>query len=329
VIDRFKRKLFKRIAATGLLAAFSLTASAAEPYKPQVLRIGYQKYGTLVLLKARGDLEKRLAPLGVKVEWTEFTGGVRLLEGLNLGAIDFGTTGDAPPVFAQAAGAPLLYVGYEPPTPGGIAFVVKKDAPFQSVKDLKGKRVSVNKGGNVHYLLLRALEANQLKPSDVEVVYLPAADARPAFERGAIDAWVVWDPFLAHAEHTANARVIQDGTGLSNNYQFYFASRALAQQRQEVVDAVLDEIRRVDAYAKANIATVAEQLAPEVGMDRAIIETALKRMGYGVQPLTPEVLASQQRVADTFFQAGLIPKPVKVSEAVWSRRPDSARSASR
>jgi sulfonate transport system substrate-binding protein len=202
--------------------------------------------------------------------------------------------------------------------------VVKKDAPFQNVKDLKGKRVSVNKGGNVHYLLLRALEANGLKTSDVEIVYLPAADARPAFERGAIDAWVVWDPFLAHAEHTANARVIQDGKGLSANYQFYFASKTLAQQRPEVVEAVLDEIRKVDAYAKDNVAKVAEQLAPEVGMDRAVLETALKRMGYGVQPLTPEIVASQQRVADTFYAAGLIPKAIAVQETVWSRHAPAA-----
>jgi sulfonate transport system substrate-binding protein len=210
-------------------------------------------------------------------------------------------------------------VGYEPPSPGGIAFVVRKDSSIQNVKDLKGKRVSVNKGGNVHYLLLRALEANGLKTSDVEVAYLPAADARPAFERGAIDAWVVWDPFLAHAEHTANARVIQDGAGLSPNYQFYFASRSLAQQRPEVVDAVLDEIRKVDVFTQANISKAAEQLAPELGMDKVIVETALKRMGYGVRPLTPEVIASQQRVADTFHKAGLIPKTVQVQDAVWVR----------
>lgn len=312
-------RLFSRFLLALLALALSATAWAADPYKPGVLRVGYQKYGTLVLLKSRGDLERRLAPLNVKVEWTEFTGGVRLLEALNLGSIDFGTTGDAPPVFAQAAGAPLLYVGYEPPTPRGIAFLVKKDAPFQKVTDLKGKRVSVNKGGNVHYLLLRALEANGLRPSDVEIVYLPAADARPAFERGAIDAWVVWDPFLAHAEHTANARVIQDGTGLSDNFQFYFASKALAGQRPEVVDAVLDEIRKVDAIAQADPGKVAEQLAPEIGMDRAIVETALRRMGYGVKPLTPEVVASQQRVADTFFKAGLIPRAIQVRDAVWQR----------
>ena len=99
------------------LAAAGLAISALGVGLPalaanRTLRIGYQKYGTLVLLKERGTLEKRLAPAGYEVSWTEFPAGPQLLEALNVGAIDFGTTGEAPPIFAQAAGAPLVYVGY-------------------------------------------------------------------------------------------------------------------------------------------------------------------------------------------------------------------------
>ena len=100
-----------------LLAAVLLAAPAfAQPSKAsETLRIGYQKYGTLTLLKARGDLDKRLAAQGIAVQWTEFPAGPQLLEGLNVGAIDFGTVGEAPPIFAQAAGAPIVYVAHEPP----------------------------------------------------------------------------------------------------------------------------------------------------------------------------------------------------------------------
>src|SRR5205823_12105586 len=121
------------------------------------IRIGFQKYGTLVLLKTRGLLEERLKPLGWSVQWTEFPAGPQLLEALNVGAIDFGTTGEAPPIFAQAAGAPLVYVGYEPPAPKGEAIIVPKDSPIQSVADLKGHKVALNKGLNVHYVLVLAI----------------------------------------------------------------------------------------------------------------------------------------------------------------------------
>ena len=180
------------LALAGLGAA-ALTSSGrlARAAGEARLRIGYQKYGTLVLLKERGTLEKRLAATGYDVTWTEFPAGPQLLEALNVGAIDFGTTGEAPPIFAQAAGAPLAYVGYEPPAPAGEAVIVPSDSPIKEVAELKGRKVALNKGSNVHYLLVRALEAFSLALTDVEPVYLPPADARAAFERGAVDARVI------------------------------------------------------------------------------------------------------------------------------------------
>jgi sulfonate transport system substrate-binding protein len=105
------------------------------------LRIGYQKAAsTLVLLKAHGTLEKKLAPLHVDVKWLEFAAGPQLLEGLNLGSIDFGYVGEVPPVFALAAGAPLVYTAYELPSPEAEGILVPKDSPIQTIADLRGKR---------------------------------------------------------------------------------------------------------------------------------------------------------------------------------------------
>src|SRR5271170_1332478 len=145
------------------LLIVSLTLTALAPFvraqnTDNVLRIGYQKYGTLVLLKARGSLEKRLAPLHVEVKWTEFPAGPQLLEGLNVGAIDFGTVGEAPPIFAQAAGADLVYIGNEPPASAAEAILVPKDSPIKTVAELKGKKIALNKGSNVHFLLVKLLE---------------------------------------------------------------------------------------------------------------------------------------------------------------------------
>ena len=157
----------------GLVALFAAAVSfgaIVQAQAAETLRIGYQKYGTLVLLKAKGTLEKRLADQGVQVQWTEFPGGPQLLEGLNVGSIDFGVTGETPPVFAQAAGADLLYVAYEPPAPTSEAILVPKDSPIKSVAELKGKKVVLNKGSNVHYLLVRALEDAGLNYTDVRVI---------------------------------------------------------------------------------------------------------------------------------------------------------------
>jgi sulfonate transport system substrate-binding protein len=302
-----------------VLAAGSGSAAANE-----VLRIGYQKYGTLVLLKARGTLEQRLAGLGIDVRWTEFPAGPQLLEGLNVGSIDFGTVGEAPPIFAQAAGADLVYVGNEPAAPRGEAIVVPANSPIKTVADLRGKKVALNKGSNVHYLLVRALEKAGIPYKDIEPVYLAPADARAAFERGSVDAWAIWDPFLAAVQKQTSVRVLTDGQGLVANHQFYLASRSYAQKHGDVVHIVFEELARIDAWGRANPKEVADFLAPQIGLAPDILELAAERFSYGVTPVTDEVIGEQQRIADTFSDLKLIPKRIVVREATVDAVPITA-----
>ncbi|MFY9261011.1 MAG: sulfonate ABC transporter substrate-binding protein [Gallionella sp.] len=310
-------KIFSRLLSTLLLGVAALSAAPVVQAADTVLRIGYQKYGTLILLKARGTLEKRLAPLGVSVTWTEFPAGPQLLEGLNVGSIDFGTVGETPPIFAQAANAQITYVGYEPPAPAGEAIVVQNTSTIKSVADLKGKKIVLNKGSNVHYLLVRALEQAGLKYSDVEVVFLPPADARAAFERGSVDAWVIWDPFLAAAETSIGARVLKDGKAIVNNHQFYLAEKTYASRRSDVIAATFDELKKVDEWAQSKPKEVAEALVPLTGLNVPTLERALVRGGYGVSYLNDKVIAEQQKIADTFFGLKLIPKALNIRDVVW------------
>ncbi|BAU74963.1 sulfonate ABC transporter substrate-binding protein [Metapseudomonas furukawaii] len=305
------------------LFAAAISFGAISQAQAETLRIGYQKYGTLVLLKAKGSLEKRLAEQGIEVQWTEFPGGPQLLEGLNVGSIDFGTTGEAPPIFAQAAGADLLYVAHEPPAPRSEAILLPKDSPIQSVKELKGKKIALNKGSNVHYLLVRALEEAGLKYSDIQPVYLPPADARAAFERGSVDAWVIWDPFQAAAEHQLQARTLRDGEGLVANHQFYLAARPYAEQHPQVVQALVEEIRAIGEWTRANSAEATAQVAPLLGLSAEITRNAVERQAYGAQPITPQVVEAQQKIADTFADLKLIPKRLAIREVIWNPPADA------
>ena len=293
-----------------VFAPFTLAQNADS-----VIRIGYQKYGTLVLLKARGSLEKRLAPLHVQVKWTEFPAGPQLLEGLNVGSIDFGTVGEAPPIFAQAAGADLVYVGNEPPASTGEAILVPKNSPIKSVAELKGKKVALNKGSNVHFLLVKLLEKAGVRYTDIDAVFLTPADARAAFERGSVDAWAIWEPFLAAAQTQTGARILANGNGVVSNHQFFLASRPYASKRGDVVAIVLEELAAIDQWAKANPKDAATALSPQIGLDQPTLELALSRGGYGVTPVSDAVLTEQQAIADSFYELKLIPKRINVRDA--------------
>ncbi|HEY8881683.1 MAG TPA: sulfonate ABC transporter substrate-binding protein [Roseateles sp.] len=299
-----------------LIATASFHASA-QTTLPGTLRIGFQKSASLLTLqKSSGSLEKKLAPLGVTVKWVEFPAGPQLLEGLNVGAVDVGFVGEAPPIFAQAAGARFVYIGFDPAAPEAEAIVVPKDSPIKSVAELKGRKVALNKGSNVHYLLVKALEKQGLKLTDVQPVYLPPADARAAFERGAVDAWVIWDPFLAAVEKQSGARLLADGKGLVNNYAYYLAERGFAEKQPQVIQALFDDTQAQAATLKANIKAAAAVIAPLQGLEPEVVEKSLARYQFGVKPLTAAVAAEQQKIADTFHGLGLIPKPIRVADAL-------------
>lgn len=298
-------------------AALAASGSAHAQGSGKTLRIGYQKYGNFIVLKARGSLEKRLAAEGVTVQWLEFPGGPQLLEGLNAGAVDIGTVGETPPIFAQAGGVDFVYIGSEPPAPKGEAIVVPADSPIRTVADLRGKRVALNRGSNVHYLLVKALEQAKVGYSEIVPAYLAPADARAAFVQRGVDAWVIWDPYYAAAQTQAKARVLVDGEGLVRNTQYYLASRKFAAAQPQLVHALLDEVTKVDAWARDNIPAVATQLSPLVGLDTATLELALKRQSYGVQRIDDATLAYQQQIADTFTNLKLIPRKLDVASARW------------
>ncbi|NML43252.1 sulfonate ABC transporter substrate-binding protein [Ramlibacter sp. G-1-2-2] len=302
------------VATAAALGAPALTAFAQSP---RVLRVGHQK-GFLSLLKARGTLEKRLAPLGVSLKWTEFTAGPVQLEALNVGSIDFGDVGEAPPIFAQAAGAPLAYVAATVPRPRAEGVLVPKGSAIRSVADLKGRKVALNKGSNVHYFLVKLLEKNGLRYGDVEVAFLPPADARAAFEKGSVDAWVIWDPFFAAAERTLDARLLADASGVVGNRAYYFSSLPYADRNTDVLRIAIEEINKIDIWSKVNRELLAAELAPLFGLPKPVVDLSTARSEYGTGPVTPAIIAEQQKIADTFFDLKLIPRRIQVRDVARS-----------
>lgn len=174
---RLDRRDTLLLGTLGLAAHFGVQAQT-----PPELRIGFQKGSiNLVLLKSLNLLDKHLP--GTAVKWVEFPAGPQLLEALAVGSVDVGAVGDSPPVFAQAAGKDIVYIGAEPPKPDTSAVLVRPGSPLKTLADLKGKRVAAQKGSSAHFLLVQAVKKGGLQWSDITPVYLPPADARAAFEK--------------------------------------------------------------------------------------------------------------------------------------------------
>jgi sulfonate transport system substrate-binding protein len=312
------------VALAALLALSACRGSGASasdkereaPAKLSQVRIGFQKASVLVLVKWRGLLEKAMAPRGVTVEWAEFPTGPAVIEAINAGQLDLGFVGEAPPVFGQAASDTLVYIATEPPAPRSEAILVKAESTIHTLQDLKGKAIAFNKGSNVQYLVVQALKHAAVRYEDVKVVYLAPADARAAFESGTVDAWAVWDPYLASAEVGLNARVIANAEGLANNYLFYVGRREFAENNSVLAHDVLDQIVATDAWVSGHLDETASYLAPLLGIDPRAMSLSVHRATWGALPVDDQIVASQQRVADTFLELGLLSKPLRVSDAL-------------
>ncbi len=299
-----------------------LAALPARARDLKEVRIGYQKSSALItLLRAQGTLEKALAAEGYGVRWSEFTSGLPLTEALNVGAIDVtGDMADTVPVFAQAAGTPFVYFAQEAPSPLGQAIVVPRDSPITTLAQLKGRRVAVARASGAHYLLLRALASAGLTPRDIRVEYLQPADARAALASGSIDAWSVWEPYVAAVEAQSGAHVLADGRhGLASYQRYYLASSAFAAANPQALRTISAALQQAGAWAKAHPEEAARLLAPLWGLDPATVVSALAHRSLLVRGITRARLAEQQRIADIFAAQGLLSKPVETDRAgIWT-----------
>ncbi len=313
---RLSRAVLHFVALCALAAACAGTAQALE-----TVNISYQRSSTLfILLKQSGALEQRLKPMGYAVSWHEFA--TNLATSMNAGSVDLNAdVADAYALFTQAANAPLTYYAEETAAPGAQAIIVPDDSPIHTVADLKGKRVAVSKGSGSNFLLLRALGQAGLTIKDIQVSYLEAPDGLAAFSSRHVDAWAISDPFLASQQRGAKVRVIADGSrGVAQYNRFYTATTAFAQKHPEVLQAVFEELRETGRWVKSHPQDAAEQLVPVWGnIPAATIALANSRRSYEIVPVARDHLDEQQRIADTYFESGLIPKALKATDiSVWT-----------
>lgn len=299
------------------LAGLAARAASAETIAdaPKTVRIGFQKNGTFLIAKLRGTVDAALKARGVAVEWREFPFGPPLVEALNVGAIDLGSVGDTPPIFAQAARSKFVYAASHAATGAGI--IVPAGSEIRSVRDLKGRRVSIPKGSSAHNITVAALEKEGLSFADVTPVYLAPADGQAAFRQGAVDAWTIWDPYFALAEEQLGARLVRLATDVARQTSFVLASRDFAAAHPETLRFAIREIGVAGDWADANRDAAAALYAEATGIPLSVQKRAVARGRYGIRPVDEEIVEAQQRSADRFLALGLIPARIEVADAVW------------
>jgi sulfonate transport system substrate-binding protein len=309
-----RREFLKLSLGTAVAGALSRGAQAQAGVKE--IRIGYQKNGVLVIARQQATLEQHFAPQGIAVKWIEFSSGPPMLEAMNVGSIDYGAVGDSPPIFAQSAGAAIVYAAGQPIT-NGQGILVPANSAIHSIADLKGKRIGFTKGSSAHNVVVMTLEKAGFTYADITPVYLTPPDAGPAFANGSIDAWSIWDPYFAIGETRQNGRVLVNAAEVGKTNAFYIANRDFAKSHGQLLQQIIDVTSATATWAESHRDEVAKALSAVTSIPLDIQTVAANRSSFAVGPITDDIIATQQGVADRFFKLGLIPKPVVVRDAVW------------
>jgi sulfonate transport system substrate-binding protein len=300
---------------TGLGGAAALALGApAVRAAPREVKISMQRSSVLfTVLKVKGTLAERLAPLGFTPSWHLFTS---VIEPMNAGAVDIhADVADAVPIFTQSAKAPLTFYARERGAPAAEAIIVPAGSPIRTVAELKGKTVGVSRGSGSHYVLAAALRRAGLTFADIKPAYLQAPDGAVAFDQGSLDAWSIWDPFLAFAEAKRPVRVIADGGGLTSYHRYYLANDSFVAAQPEVVATVYRSLVEAGAWMKANPEAAVALLAPIWGdLPPAVVAAANSRRTYAVEPVERAQLGEQQAIADVFYEAKLIPRRIDATD---------------
>ncbi|MBD2435399.1 aliphatic sulfonate ABC transporter substrate-binding protein [Nostoc sp. FACHB-110] len=328
-----KRRRFLNV-ATSSLGGFSLayllgscsqqsqqniaSSNGSLGIKAKVLRMGYQSAGDLV--RNRKVLEKRLEPLGIKVEWAQFVQGPQLMEGMAAGKVDVGSVGETPPIFAQVAGSKLVYVvGTQRTATTGTSSViaVPPESSLTKFEEIKGQEVYFQKGSASHYFILRALQSIGLTIKDIKIRSMPTIEARGAFLEGRIPVWMTGDPHYAIAQKMNRIRVLRDSVGLDSPGSYYIADRKFAEENPGLLKIVIEELHNLDKWADANRDEVKKLMITEQKLAPDVADIVMSRRTFaGRRGLSPALITEQQRVADLFFEEGVIPKKIDIKDAL-------------
>ncbi|MFC5699652.1 aliphatic sulfonate ABC transporter substrate-binding protein [Cohnella faecalis] len=292
---------------------------SAEPSKSAegvTVNLEASQIGPILIAKEKGWFEEEFAKYGAKVNYQALQSSSQFLEGIVSGRLDFARIGYIGTITGQAANIPFVTLS-EGSDGAGDGIIVQKDSKVKSIKDLKGKKVAVSKGSSSWGLLLRALEKEGLKVSDIQLINLQPDEAQGAFQSGQVDAWGIWEPFRSNQVNNQGATVIANSQLIGAYTPGYnIARKAFADEHPELVVAYLKAYERALQWENQNFDEAVKLLAGIKKLDEATVNISLKNNVPLNSPVSDEANKSQQKTADILLSLGEIKEQLDVTKVV-------------
>ncbi|BBB91139.1 MAG TPA: aliphatic sulfonate ABC transporter substrate-binding protein [Methylomusa anaerophila] len=307
--------------AIGILAA-GCASNGAKPAagekkaeKPQEIHVAYQNSSIIILLaKAKGMYDEEFAKDGVAIKYDLYLSGPPMIEAFAGGRADFAHTGDMPPVSARSAGVDIKVISRAGYTPAGNALLIRPDAPYKGVSELKGKKIAVQVGSSAHHFLILLLQKNGVNPNDVDIVNLPASDHQAALETNNVAAVATWEPWTSVLENAKAGKVLEDSSsGVKRYIGVFLARNEFAQKYPEYTERILKVNEKAAEFMKKNPDEALELIAKESKLPVSAISRIVKDSNWDSQ-IVPEDIAALQQVKDFLKETKVLKKDFDINE---------------
>jgi sulfonate transport system substrate-binding protein len=310
-----RRSLLGAALALPALAACGDNAASAGGRKK--LRL---TYGAISVPKSRGVFEQTLKNQGIDVEWVgPFPNHAPTLQAVATNTADFSFGGSSTPADqALLSGNKLTYVAWSTATPRISSILVLPNSGINSVKDLAGKKVAVNKAGLGEFLLVAALEKYGVPRESVTFTYLNPPDAAPAFGSGKVDAWGIWSGPMELAEVRYGAkRLFTDGKELDKQIDFstYLVREDYAKKEKDTIRKVIAAYKAEADWANAHAAEaqkIGNQVSryPQAVVDKLVAENV--RTNWSL--MNDEGIAALQAGADWLSEHKVLSGKINIAD---------------
>ncbi|MCO1600563.1 ABC transporter substrate-binding protein [Desulfosporosinus nitroreducens] len=294
------------------------TANQASPEKPKAINASYVSRPInipSVIAQQKKMFEDEFSKDGIEFKWHDISVPSNQLEALAGKSLDFSNSLNyVSAVLAKANGNDIKIISSYSRFPKGISLVVKPDGSINTVADLKGKKIALQKGTMLHEMLIRALSEVNLTTQDLELVNMDSTAASAAIAAGHVDATILPEPLLSKAVATDKVKKLRSAEGLISGLTVIAVRSEFAQAQPELVKRYLKVHKASIDWSEANHEEALSMTAKQNQLDIKGVKSLYPVFTFDMS--LEEVKADLLKSASFLQKEGMIRPDVDINKLV-------------
>lgn len=193
--------------------------------------------------------------------------------------------------------------------------LVARNVP--TLEELKGKRIGVSRGSASEVFWSALVSKLNLDVKDYKIIQVDPPEMIAALERGDIDAFTSWEPWLNRAVSIIpDAKVLRGQEGIMNPSVFVYMNKLWVSENPEAAVSFVRSLEQANEFIRSNKDEAAKEVSTFLKLDLDLTTLLMEKYDFGLR-LTPTTVESFRVVADQLKASGKMKKPMDWSGFIY------------